>query len=196
MRSYLCCHYSAAAIQTAPLNCTIISPMNQIEEQYIGLAFYMPSFELANKLREWTITLKVTLNAEPGCFYICTCVFCFINTCSYSLYRLIKKNFLHVNKLMPCILPPDALLDFNQGELSVVGQNATAGIFATYPSSHLTLLNGFVDQVTSHTLLIARAISPRTLDSLRAHAEAQTDSCHAVASIWIHNFKEWNQPQL
>lgn len=61
MRSYLCCHNSAAAIQTAPLNCTIILPLNQIEEQYIGLAFYMPSFELANKLREWTITLKVTL---------------------------------------------------------------------------------------------------------------------------------------
>lgn len=52
MRSYLCCHNSAAAIQTAPLKCTIISPLNQIEEQYIGLAFYMPSFELANKPRE------------------------------------------------------------------------------------------------------------------------------------------------
>lgn len=43
---------------------------------------------------------------------------------------------------------PDALLDFSQGELIVMGKNATAGIFATYPSKHLSLVNGFLDQVT------------------------------------------------
>ncbi|XP_034152499.1 aquaporin-3-like isoform X3 [Esox lucius] len=32
------------------------------------------------------------------------------------------------------------------GELLVEGENATAGIFATYPGSHLTLVNGFFDQ--------------------------------------------------
>ncbi len=30
----------------------------------------------------------------------------------------------------------------------VEGKNATAGIFSTYPSEHLTLVNGFFDQVT------------------------------------------------
>lgn len=52
MRSYLRRHNSAAAIQTAPLNCTIILPLNQIQEPYVGLTFYMPFFELANIARE------------------------------------------------------------------------------------------------------------------------------------------------
>ena len=55
-----------------------------------------------------------------------------------------------------CVIPSfftDALWDYAQGTLIVVGKNATAGIFATYPSKHLTLLNGFFDQVrlNSHT---------------------------------------------
>ncbi len=41
----------------------------------------------------------------------------------------------------------DAIWDYGNGSLVVVGENATAGIFATYPSKHLTLLNGFFDQV-------------------------------------------------
>uniref|UniRef100_A0A3P8YNU0 Aquaporin-3 n=1 Tax=Esox lucius TaxID=8010 RepID=A0A3P8YNU0_ESOLU len=39
----------------------------------------------------------------------------------------------------------DALWD-HAGKLLVEGENATAGIFATYPGSHLTLVNGFFDQ--------------------------------------------------
>lgn len=45
------------------------------------------------------------------------------------------------------MVPLDALWDYGQGELIVVGSNSTAGIFATYPSKHLTLVNGFFDQV-------------------------------------------------
>ncbi|XP_054468089.1 aquaporin-3-like [Anoplopoma fimbria] len=48
----------------------------------------------------------------------------------------------------------DALWDFGQGELIVVGTNATAGIFATYPSKHLTLVNGFFDQIIGTAALI------------------------------------------
>ncbi|XP_034152498.1 aquaporin-3-like isoform X2 [Esox lucius] len=40
------------------------------------------------------------------------------------------------------------------GELLVEGENATAGIFATYPGSHLTLVNGFFDQMIGTTALI------------------------------------------
>ncbi|XP_029622556.1 aquaporin-3-like [Salmo trutta] len=40
----------------------------------------------------------------------------------------------------------DALWDNGKGTLIVVGENATTGIFATYPSKHLTLVNGFFDQ--------------------------------------------------
>lgn len=72
------------------------------------------------------------------------CVYSHENRCLYTQ--------IHYNRIIfdfdLSILPPDALLDFSQGELIVVGKNATAGIFATYPSKHLTLVNGFLDQVT------------------------------------------------
>ncbi|KAA8584353.1 hypothetical protein FQN60_008138 [Etheostoma spectabile] len=45
-------------------------------------------------------------------------------------------------------LTRDALWDLSQGELIVVGKNATTGIFATYPSRNLTLVKGFFDQFT------------------------------------------------
>ncbi|XP_030209599.1 aquaporin-3 isoform X2 [Gadus morhua] len=48
----------------------------------------------------------------------------------------------------------DALWAYGQGTLSVEGTNATAGIFATYPSPHLSLLNGFFDQVIGTAALI------------------------------------------
>lgn len=44
-------------------------------------------------------------------------------------------------------LPLDAIWAFDNNQLSVVGKNATAGIFATYPSEHLNVVNGFFDQV-------------------------------------------------
>ncbi|XP_050949390.1 aquaporin-3b [Labeo rohita] len=48
----------------------------------------------------------------------------------------------------------DAIWDYGHGSLAVVGDNATAGIFATYPSKHLTLLNGFFDQMIGTAALI------------------------------------------
>lgn len=43
--------------------------------------------------------------------------------------------------------PTDALMEYTNGEFIVTGQNATANIFASYPSKHLSVVNGFVDQV-------------------------------------------------
>ncbi|XP_061116201.1 aquaporin-3-like [Conger conger] len=50
----------------------------------------------------------------------------------------------------------DALWDFagERNDLIVIGEKATAGIFATYPSKHLTLLNGFFDQLIGTAALI------------------------------------------
>ncbi|XP_076020081.1 aquaporin-3-like [Genypterus blacodes] len=48
----------------------------------------------------------------------------------------------------------DALWDYGQGQLIVVGENATAGIFATYPSKHLGLANGVFDQIIGTAALI------------------------------------------
>lgn len=44
-------------------------------------------------------------------------------------------------------LPLDAIWAFDSNRLSVLGPNGTAGIFATYPSEHLNVVNGFFDQV-------------------------------------------------
>lgn len=43
--------------------------------------------------------------------------------------------------------PTDALMEYTNGEFIVTGQNATANIFASYPAKHLSVVNGFVDQV-------------------------------------------------
>ncbi|XP_065100248.1 aquaporin-3b [Paramisgurnus dabryanus] len=48
----------------------------------------------------------------------------------------------------------DALWEFGKGSLIVIGDNATAGIFATYPSKHLTVLNGCFDQMIGTAALI------------------------------------------
>ncbi|XP_056602842.1 aquaporin-3a [Triplophysa dalaica] len=50
----------------------------------------------------------------------------------------------------------DAMYDYagETNELLVIGNKSTAGIFATYPSKHLTLLNGFTDQMIGTAALI------------------------------------------
>ncbi len=49
----------------------------------------------------------------------------------------------------------DAMYDYagEKNELLVTGEKATAGIFATYPNPHLTILNGFFDQVSNCKLV-------------------------------------------
>lgn len=39
-------------------------------------------------------------------------------------------------------------MEYTNGEFAVTGANATANIFASYPSKHLSIINGFVDQVS------------------------------------------------
>ncbi|XP_039615087.1 aquaporin-3b [Polypterus senegalus] len=48
----------------------------------------------------------------------------------------------------------DALWAYGGNHLLVTGLNATAGIFATFPSEHLTLVNGFFDQFIGTAALI------------------------------------------
>lgn len=46
--------------------------------------------------------------------------------------------------------------------LLVTGENATAGIFATYPNPHLTILNGFFDQVSTCHLVTNPSLNQKT----------------------------------
>lgn len=39
-------------------------------------------------------------------------------------------------------------MSFAGGKLLIVGENATAQIFATYPAPYLSLVNAFADQVS------------------------------------------------
>uniref|UniRef100_F7GJE9 Aquaporin-3 n=2 Tax=Monodelphis domestica TaxID=13616 RepID=F7GJE9_MONDO len=48
----------------------------------------------------------------------------------------------------------DAIWSFADNELVVSGPNGTAGIFATYPSGHLNMVNGFFDQFIGTAALI------------------------------------------
>uniref|UniRef100_A0A674IXF0 Aquaporin-3 n=2 Tax=Terrapene triunguis TaxID=2587831 RepID=A0A674IXF0_9SAUR len=48
----------------------------------------------------------------------------------------------------------DAIWAFGNNQLFVLGPNGTAGIFATYPSNHLNVLNGFFDQFIGTASLI------------------------------------------
>ncbi|XP_068944046.1 aquaporin-7 isoform X2 [Petaurus breviceps papuanus] len=41
----------------------------------------------------------------------------------------------------------DALMLYTNGNLTVTGPQATAGIFATYPATHMTLWRGFIDEI-------------------------------------------------
>ncbi|KAJ8340468.1 hypothetical protein SKAU_G00351010 [Synaphobranchus kaupii] len=48
----------------------------------------------------------------------------------------------------------DAFMDYTGGVLAVTGSNATASIFASYPAKHLSILNGFIDQVIATGCLV------------------------------------------
>ncbi|XP_056398711.1 aquaporin-3 isoform X1 [Hyla sarda] len=48
----------------------------------------------------------------------------------------------------------DAIWYFANDQLYVTGPNGTAGIFATYPTEHLTLMNGFFDQFIGTAALV------------------------------------------
>lgn len=48
----------------------------------------------------------------------------------------------------------DGLMSFADGKLLIVGENATAQIFATYPAPYLSLANALADQVVSTMFLL------------------------------------------
>uniref|UniRef100_A0A8C5LLB2 Aquaporin-3 n=1 Tax=Leptobrachium leishanense TaxID=445787 RepID=A0A8C5LLB2_9ANUR len=48
----------------------------------------------------------------------------------------------------------DAIWFFANDQLYVMGPNGTAGIFATFPTEHLTLMNGFFDQFIGTAALV------------------------------------------
>ncbi len=87
----------------------------------------------------------------------------------------------------------DAFMDFTSGILSVTGINATGHIFASYPGRHLTVLGGFVDQVSlsvhhwTENIHSFRVSQPQTeavwlmhIDLLNVSSQKHTNS------MWTH----------
>ncbi|XP_021232375.1 aquaporin-10 isoform X2 [Numida meleagris] len=52
------------------------------------------------------------------------------------------------------LCPADAIWSYSNGTLTASGPRETASIFATYPAEHLSLPNGFLDQVLGTAVLI------------------------------------------
>ncbi|XP_069766930.1 aquaporin-9b isoform X2 [Narcine bancroftii] len=53
----------------------------------------------------------------------------------------------------------DAFMSFDGGNLAIYGQNATAQIFSSYPAPHLSLVNGFVDQIMGTAALLLSVLA-------------------------------------
>lgn len=110
--------------------------------------------------------------------------------------KLFSRNVLYIKKaslsfllltLYLCVL--DAMYDYagETNELLVIGNKSTAGIFATYPSKHLTLLNGFTDQVSidgvilmliHFFLLIHKTHSLKKENMIQLHFFSTEQECH------------------
>lgn len=65
------------------------------------------------------------------------------------VYQTTKKNiYIYIIYNNSSCVITDAFMDFTSGILSVTGINATGHIFASYPARHLSILGGFIDQVS------------------------------------------------
>lgn len=106
-----------------------------------------------SSLKLWLKSYLVILPQECFPCYIWILFLCR----AYSLTKLLVLEDLvciiawTVNDLYCVFCFTDALMEYTNGEFVVTGVNATANIFASYPAKHLSVLNGFVDQVGFHT---------------------------------------------
>ncbi|XP_005722406.1 aquaporin-3-like [Pundamilia nyererei] len=71
----------------------------------------------------------------------------------FPMYFLFQTIGAFKKKHLIIWIPLDALWD-HPASFNVTGPDATAGIFATYPGNHLTLVNGFFDQIIGTAALI------------------------------------------
>lgn len=69
-----------------------------------------------------------------------------------------------------CLTYREALSAFDGGLRQVGGAFGTAGIFATYPSPHLSLLGGLVDQIVGTALLMIGVVSVTDVRNVAAPA--------------------------
>jgi len=71
----------------------------------------------------------------------------------FLLYTLIQTLACSFAAALTFILYYDKINDFDGGIRQVYGENATAGIFATYPGEHLSLFGSIIDQISCTCVL-------------------------------------------
>ncbi|XP_058851190.1 aquaporin-9-like isoform X2 [Acipenser ruthenus] len=88
------------------------------------------------------------------------CVLGRLSLCKFPVYAVCQFLGAFIGAAAVYGLYYDAFLDYTGGVLTVTGPNATAHIFSSYPGKHLSILNGFIDQVigTGALLLCILAI--------------------------------------
>ena len=71
------------------------------------------------------------------------------------------------NAIIFCYKNVDALNDFDGGVRQVLGDNGTAGIWATYPKPFLSLQSGLGDQViySNHNIVLSQAFIVKYLSN-------------------------------
>ena len=88
-------------------------------------------------------------------FYFITLLLCYciktqrISAVDFDIIVILTGITKSIKRLF--CLSKDALWD-HPDNFNVTGNRSTAGIFATYPGKHLTILNGFFDQVSTLTV--------------------------------------------
>ena len=65
----------------------------------------------------------------------------------FILYSLAQTAGAFCGAMLTFILYFEKIHEFDGGVRAIVGPNATAGIFATYPGAHLSILGSMIDQV-------------------------------------------------
>uniref|UniRef100_A0A0N4Z116 Aquaporin n=1 Tax=Parastrongyloides trichosuri TaxID=131310 RepID=A0A0N4Z116_PARTI len=76
-----------------------------------------------------------------------------INAITFILYSIAQTIGAFFGSLFVYILYLDAIDNYDGGNRFVTGPRATAGIFATYPQSYLTIFGGLFDQVLGTAVL-------------------------------------------
>ncbi|KAI6231122.1 Major intrinsic protein domain containing protein [Aphelenchoides besseyi] len=82
----------------------------------------------------------------------------------FILYSIVQTIASFFGALFTFVLYYDKINEYDGGVRQVYGENATAGIFATYPGDHLSIWGGVFDQVsctTVMTVMVFMSIDPR-----------------------------------
>jgi glycerol uptake facilitator-like aquaporin len=77
-----------------------------------------------------------------------------ISITKFFIYLIGQSIGAFLGSVLIYVVYLDALNNYDGGIRRTTGLNATAGIWATYPSDNLSVLGGFLDQFVGTTLLI------------------------------------------